>query len=144
MTPRTAACQAPLSSTISRRLLRFISIESVMLSNHLILWCPLLLLPSIFPSISFFSNELALHITWPKYWSFIFSITPSSELALRIKRPKYWSVSFSICSFNEYSGFISFRNDCFFFFSLQSKGLSIVFSSTTIQKHQFFSVQPSL
>ena len=70
------ACQAPLSSIISQSLLRFTSIESVMLSSHLILCCPLLLLPSIFPSIRVFSNELALPIRWPKYWSF--SISPSN------------------------------------------------------------------
>ena len=95
-------------------------VESIMLSNHLILCCPLLLLPSIFPRIRVFSNELALHIRWPKYWSISFSISP----------------------FNEYSGFISFRND--WFDLLQSKGLSRFFSSTTIQKHQFFDTQPSL
>ena len=66
MTPWTAAHQAPLSSTISQSLLRCMSIESVMLSNHLILCCPLLLLPSIFPSIRVFSSELALHMRWPK------------------------------------------------------------------------------
>ena len=87
----TAACQASLSFAISQSLLRLMSIESVMLSNHLILCCPYLLLPSIFPSIRVFSSELALHhIRWPEYWSFSFSISPS----------------------NEYSGLISFRNDC--------------------------------
>ena len=84
VTPWSAAHQAPLSSTISRGLLKFMSIESVMLSNHLILCCPLLLLPSIFPSIRVFSEELPLRIKWPKYWSF--SNSPS----------------------NIYSGFISF------------------------------------
>ena len=83
----TAACQASLSLTISQSLLKFMSIESVMPSNHLILCCPLLLLPSIFPSIRVFSNELVLHIRWPKYWSVNLSISPS----------------------NEYSGLISFR-----------------------------------
>ena len=82
----TAACQASLSITNSQSLLKFISIESVMSSNHLIL-CHPLLLPSIFPSIRVFSNESALHIRRPKYWSFSFSISPS----------------------NEYSGLISFR-----------------------------------
>ena len=89
-TPWTAVCQAPLSSTISWSLLKFMSTESVKLSNHLILCHPLLLLPLIFPSIKVFSNELALCIRWPKYWSFSFSISPS----------------------NEYSGLISFRMDC--------------------------------
>ena len=71
--------QASLSFTISRSLLKFIPTESVMLSNHLTLRCPLLLLPSIFPSIKVFSNESSLHIRWPKYWSFSFSISPSSQ-----------------------------------------------------------------
>ena len=90
MTPWTAACQASLS-TISRSLLKLMSIELVMPSNHLVLCLPLLLLPSIFPSIRVFSNELAFHIRWPKCWSFTFSISPS----------------------NEYSGLLSFRLDWF-------------------------------
>ena len=89
MTPWTAACQASLSFTISRSLLKLMSIELVMPFNHLKLCCPLLLLPTIFPSIKVFSNESALHIRWPKYWSF--SVSPS----------------------NEYSGLISFRIDWF-------------------------------
>ena len=87
--PWTAACQASLSITNSRSLLKLMSIESVMPSNHLILCRPLLLLPSIFPSTKVFSNESALCIRWPKYWSFSFNISPS----------------------NEYSGPISFRMD---------------------------------
>ena len=87
-TPWTAAHQASPSIT---NLLKLMSIESVMPSNHLILCCPLLLLPSIFPSIRIFSNESVLHIRWPKYWSFSFSISPS----------------------NEYSGLISFTIDWF-------------------------------
>ena len=87
--PWTAACQASLSFTISRSLLKLMSIEVGGPSNHLVLCHPLLLLPSIFPSIRVFSNEMALHIRWPKYWSFSFSISPS----------------------NEYSGLISFRID---------------------------------
>ena len=102
----TAVHQAPLSFTISLSLLKFMSIESVILSKHLILCCPLLLLHSILPSIRVFSNELALCIRWPKCWSFNFSISPS----------------------NEYSGLISFRIDWFDF--VLSKGLSRVFSST--------------
>ena len=86
-----------LSITISQSLLRLISIESVMPSNHLILWLHLLLLPSIFPSIRVFSNELALHIRWPKHWSFSFSTSLS----------------------NEYSGLISFRIDCFDLLAVQ-------------------------
>ena len=77
MTPLTAACQASLSFTVSWSLLKLMSIESVMPSSNLILSCPLLILPSIFPSIRVFSNELALHIRWPEYWSF--SISPSNE-----------------------------------------------------------------
>ena len=87
--PLTAVCQAFMSFTISPSLLKLMSIESVMPSNHFILCHPLLLLPSIFPSIRVFSNESALHIRWPKYWSFSFII--------------------SLC--NEYSGLISFRID---------------------------------
>ena len=98
-------------------LLKLMSIESVILSDHLILCCPLLLLPSIFPSIRVFSNESVLCIKWPKYWSFSFIISPS----------------------NEYSELISFRIN--WFDSLLFKGLSKVFSNTTIQKHQFFSTQ---
>ena len=78
-TPWTAACQASLSFTISQSLLKLMSIESVMLPNHLILCCPLLLLPSIFPSIRVFSIESAVCIRWPMYWNFNFSISPSNE-----------------------------------------------------------------
>ena len=78
-TPWTAACQASLSITNSRNLLKLMSIKWVMPSNHLILCHPLLFLPSIFPSIRVFSNELVLCIRWPKYWSFSFSISPSNE-----------------------------------------------------------------
>ena len=119
-TPWTAAHQAFLSITKSWSLLKLMSFKSVMPSNHLILCCPLLLLPSIFPSIRVFSNESVLHIKWPKYWSFSFSISPS----------------------NEYSGLISFRID--WFDLLHFKGLSRVFSNTTVQKHRFFSTQLSL
>ena len=79
MTPWTAACQASLSITNPRSLPKLVSIELVMPSNHLILCRPLLLLSSIFPSIRVFSNESALHIRWPKYWSFSFNISPSHE-----------------------------------------------------------------
>ena len=96
-TPWTAALQASLSITSSWRLLRLMCIESVMPSNHLILCRPLLLLPSIFPSIRVFSNESVLHIRWPKYWSFSFSISLS----------------------NEYSGLISFRMDWFDLLAVQ-------------------------
>ena len=97
--PWTAACQASLSISNSQSLLKLMSIESVMPSNHLILCCPLLLLPSIFPSIRVFSSESVLHIRWPKYWSFSFSISPS---VLHIRWPKYWSFSFSISPSKEY------------------------------------------
>ena len=89
-TPGTAAHQASLTITNSRRLLKAISIESVMPSNHLILCRPLLLLPSIFPSIRVFSNESVLRIRWPKYWSFIFSISPSNEYSGLISFGMSW------------------------------------------------------
>ena len=98
---------------------KLMSSESVMPSNHLILCHPLLLLPSIFPSITVFSNESALCIRWPNYWSFHFNISLS----------------------NEHPGLTSFRMDCWI--SLQSKGLSRVFSNTTVQKHRFFGAQLS-
>ena len=82
--PLTSAHQASLSFTMYWSLLKFMSNESVMPSNHLILCCPLLLLPSIFPSIRVFSNQSALHIRWSNYWSFSFSISPSSEYSVLI------------------------------------------------------------
>ena len=103
-TPWIAACQASLSITNSRSLLKLMSIESVMPSNHLILCHPLLLLPPVPPSIRVFSNESVLHIRWPKYWSFSFSISPS----------------------NEYSGFISFRIDWFDLLAIQENLVSIL------------------
>ena len=96
-TPRTAACQASLSFTISWSLLKLMSIESVMPSNHLIFCRPLHLPPSIFSSIRIFSNESVLCIRWPKYWSFSFSISP----------------------FNEYSRLISFTTDWFDLLAVQ-------------------------
>ena len=89
-TPWTAACQASLSITNSRSSLKLMSIESVMPSSHLILCHPLLLLPSVFPSIRVFSSESALHIRWPKYWSFSFSISPSNEYSGLISFRGYW------------------------------------------------------
>ena len=80
VTPWIAACQASLSITISRSSLRLTSIESMMSSSHLILCCPLFLLPPIPPSIRVFSNKSALHMRWPKYWSYSFSIIPSKEI----------------------------------------------------------------
>ena len=90
MTPWTAACQATLSITNSWSLPKLKSIESVMPSNHLILCRPLLLLPSIFPSIRVFSSELALPIRWPNYWSFSFSISPSNECSRLISFRTDW------------------------------------------------------
>ena len=119
-TPWTTAHQASLSITNSWSLLKLISTESVMPSNRLILCHPLLHLPSIFPSVEVFSNELALRIRWPKCWSFSLNISPSSE----------------------HSGLISLGWTGWI--SLQSKGLSRVFSNTTVQKHQFFGTQLSL
>ena len=121
-TPWTAACQVCLSITISWSLLKLMSIELVMTSNHLILCHPLLLLSSIFPSIRVFSNESALCIRWPKYRSFSFRISPTNEHPAQDWSPLEWT------------GWIS----------LQSKRLSRVFSSTAVQKHQFFSAQLSL
>ena len=113
VTPWTAPCQAPLSSIISQSLLRFMSTESVMLSNHLILCCLLLLLPfSLSHSIRVFSNESVLCIRWPKYWSFRFSISPS----------------------NEYSGLISFRVDWFDLLAVQGTLKSL------LPNHSFKSV----
>ena len=90
MTPWMAACQAFLSFTLSWSLLKLMSIESVMPSNSLILCCPLLLLPSIFPSIRIFLNESVLHIRWPKYWSFSFRISLSNECSGLISFRMYW------------------------------------------------------
>ena len=119
VTPWTAACRASLSITNSRRLLKLMSIESVMPSNHLILCQPLLLLPSIIPSIRVFSNESVLPIRWPKYWSFSLSISP----------------------FNEYSGMISFRIDWLDLLAFQGtlKSLNQNHSSkASILRHSIF------
>ena len=118
-TPGTAAHQASLSFTISQSLCKLMSIESMMPSNHLILCHGLLLLPSIFPSIWVFSNELVLRIRWPKYWSLSFSISISPS-------NKWFPLGLTGLIF------------------LLSKRLSRVFSNTTFQKHQFFDAQPSL
>ena len=123
-TPWTAARHASLSITNSQSLLKLMSIESVMPYNHLTLCCPLLLPPSIFPSIRVFSNELVLCIRWPKYWSFSFSINPS----------------------NEYSGLISFRMDWLDLLAVQEtlKSLQHHSSKASILQHSaFFIVQLS-
>ena len=111
----------PCPSTNSRSSLRFMSIESMMPSSHLILCRPLLLLPPVPPSIRVFSNESALHMRWPKYWSF----SISSALVLLMSIQDWFPLGLT--------GLIS----------LQSKGLSRVFSNTTVQKHQLFGAQPS-
>ena len=124
-TPWTAACQASLSFTISRSLLKLMSIESAVSSNRLILCRPLLLPPSIFPSIRVFSNESALHIRWPNYWSF----------------------SFNICPSNEHSGLISFRIDWFDFHAVQGTLKSLLqphnLKASILQCLAFFMVQLS-
>ena len=123
MTPWTAARQASLSITNSWSLLKLMSIELVMPSNHLILCCPLLLLPSIFPSIRVFSNESVLRIRWPKYWSFSFSISP----------------------YNEDPGLISFRMDWLDLLAVQGTLKSLLqhhSSKASILHHSaFFTVQ---
>ena len=119
-TPWTAARQASLSITNSQSLLNLMYIESVMLSNHLILCHHLLLLPSVLPSIRVFSSESVLHIRWPNYWSFSFSISPS----------------------NEYSGLISFRIDWFDLLAVEGTFKSLF--QHTVQKHQLFGAQFSL
>ena len=118
-TPWIAVHQASLSINNSRSLLKLMSIQSVISFSHFIFCRPLLLPPSIFPSIRVFSNESVLHIRWPKYWG-------SASGSVLPMNTQDWSLL-------GWTGFIS----------LQSKGLSRVFSNTTVQKHQFFSIQPS-
>ena len=123
--PRTAACRASLSITNSQSLLKLTSIESVMPSNHLILYRSLLLPPSIFPSTRVFSNESVLHIRWPKYWNFSFSISPS----------------------NEYSGLISFRMEWLDILAVQGTLKSLLqhhsSKASILQCSAFFTVQLS-
>ena len=125
MTPRAAACPASLYITNSQSLLKLTCIESVMPSNHLTLCRPLLLPPSIFPSIRVFSNELVLHVRWPKNWSFSFSISPS----------------------NEYSGLISFRMDWLDLLAVQGTLKSLLqhhsSKASTLWRSAFFIVQLS-
>ena len=119
VTPWTVARQASLSIANSRSLLKLVAIELVMTSNHLILCCPLLLLPSIFPSIRVFSNESALRIRWPKYWSFSFNISPS----------------------NEHTGLISFRMDWLDLLAVQGTLKSLLqhhSSKASILRHSAF------
>ena len=123
MTPWTVARQTSLSLTISQSLLKLTSIEFVISSNHLNLCCPLLLLPSIFPSIRVFSNELGLHIRWPEYWSFNYSISPSSE----------------------YSGLICYRIDWFDLLAVQETLKCLLqhhnSKASTLRCSAFFMVQ---
>ena len=123
--PWTVACQACVSITNSRSLLKLMSIESVMPSSHLLLCRLLLFLPSIFPSIRIFSNESVLHIRWPKYWSFSFSISPS----------------------NEYSGLISFRMDWLDLLAVKGTLKSLLQHHSTkasvLRRSAFFIVQLS-
>ena len=125
MTPWTAARQGPLFFANSQRLLKLMSIELVMPPNHLILCHPLLLLPSVFPSIRVFSNESVLRIRWPKYWSFNFSISPS----------------------NEYSGLISFRMDWLDLLAAEGTPKSLLqhhsSKASALQHSAFFIVQLS-
>ena len=125
MTPWTAACQASLSITNSRNLPRLMSIESVMPSDYLILCIPLLFLPSIFPNIRVFSNESALCIRWPKYWSFSFNISPS----------------------NEHPGLISFRMDWLGLLAVQGTLKSLLqhhsSKASILRRSAFFTVQLS-
>ena len=120
LTPRIAACQASLYLTLFWSLLKFMSIVSVILSNHLILYHPLLLLPSIFLNMRVFSSESALHTRWSKYWNFSLSIGLSSE----------------------YSGPVSFRIDWFDLLAVQGTLKSL--PTPTVWSHQFLSAQPSL
>ena len=120
MTPLTAACQPSLSFTISWSLLKLVPIESMIPSNHLVCCHPILLLPSVFPSIPVISNVSALHILWPNFWTFSFSISPS----------------------NEYSGLISLRTDWFDLLAVQGTLQSLL--EHQIQKHQFFSTHVAL
>ena len=115
-TPWAAARQTSLSFTISWNLLKLMSLELVIPSNHLILWHPLFLLPSIFPSIRVSSNKSVLHIRWPKYWSFSFSISPS----------------------NEYSGLISFRIDWFDLHAVQHSSSAPQFKSINTSAFSLF------
>ena len=133
-TPWTAACQASLSITNSRSLLRLMSIESVMSSNHLILCHPLLLLPSVFPSIKVFSNESALRIGWPKYWSFSFSISPSSEYSGLISFRIDWLDLLAVQGTHESSPTPQFK-------SINSLVLSFVYSPTLTSTHDYWKNQ---
>ena len=130
-TPWTAARQASLSITNSRSLLKFMSIESVMPSSHLILCCPLLLLPPIPPSIRVFSSESTLHIRWPKYWSFSFSISPSSEHIGLMSFRMDWLDLLAVQGTLKSSPTPQFKG-------ISSSLLSFVYSQTLISIHKYW------
>ena len=130
-TPWTAACQASRSITNSQSLLKLMSFESVMPSNHLILCHPLLILPSIFPSIRVFLNESVLHIRWPKYWSLSFSISPSSEYSGLISFRMDWLDLLAVQGTLKYSPTSQFK-------SINSSALRFLYSSTLTSIHDFW------
>ena len=130
-TPWTAACQDSLSFTISRSLLKLMSIELVISSKHLILCHPLLLLPSIFPSIRIFSNELALRIKWPKYWSFSFSISPSREYSGLISFKMDWLDLLAVRGILKSSPAPQFE-------SINSLVLSLLYGTTLTSIHDYW------
>ena len=131
-TPWTAACQASLSIANSWSLLKLMSIESVMPFNHLILCCPFLLLPSIFPSIRVFSNESVLHIRWSKYWSFSFNISPSNECSGLISFRMDWLERLASPRDSQESSSTSH------FKSINSPLLSFICSPTLISIHDYW------
>ena len=130
-TPWTAACQAFLSITNSQSLLKLISIELVMPSNHLILCRPLLLLPSLFPTIRIFSNESVLHIRWLKYWSFSFRISPSNEYSGLISFRIYWLGLLAVQGTLKSSPTSQFK-------SINSSTLSFLFGPTLTSIHDYW------
>ena len=140
--PWTATCQDFLSITKTQSLLKLMSIEQVMPSNHLILSHPLLLLPSIFPSIRVFSHELVLHIRWPKYWSFSFNISPSNEYSGLISLRIDWLDPLAVQGTQESSPIPQFK-------SINSLSVSLLYGSTLTsihdywKNHQFSSVTQS-
>ena len=131
MIPWTVVCQASLSFTNSQSLLKLMSIESVMPSNHLILCHPLLLLPSIFPSIGVFSNESVLHIRWPNYWSFSLSLSPSNEYSRLISFRIGWLNLLAVQGTQEYSPAPQFK-------SVHSLVLSFLYSPTLTSIYDYW------
>ena len=131
MIPLTAACKASLSITNSQSLLKLTSMESVMPSNHLILCHPLLLLPSVFPSIRVFSNETVLRIRWPKYWSFSFNISPSNEYSGLISFRMDWLDLLAVQGTLESSPTLQFK-------SINSKEFSFLYCPTLTSIHDYW------